>query len=128
MDPLLSAPSRSPSGIGTTATTEPLRYRASMFRHVVMFRWATSSTPEQREQLSAALAELPGAIAEIRRYHFGPDAAINEGNFDFAVVADFDDAEGYLIYRDHPRHQQVIAELIAGFIDTRAAVQFDLSR
>ena len=45
---------------------------------------------------------------------------------DFVVVADFDDVEGFLVYRDHPQHQWVIAELIAPFIETRNAVQYEL--
>ncbi len=97
-----------------------------MFRHTVMFRWSTASTPEQRSALTAALAQLPAGIPTIRRYHVGPDAGINDGNFDFAVVADFDDVDGYLVYRDHPEHQRVIVELIAPFVETRAAVQYDL--
>lgn len=98
-----------------------------MFRHVVTFRWNAESTPAQREALGAALATLPAAIGEIRRYHFGPDAGINAGNADFAVVADFDDAAGYLVYRDHPEHGRIIGELIAPYVETRAAVQFELS-
>ena len=27
------------------------------------------------------------------------------GNFEFAVVADFDDLEGYQVYRDNPDHR-----------------------
>ncbi len=101
-------------------------YLGPMFRHTVMFRWSATSTTEQRANLEAALGQLPAAIPEIRHYHFGPDAGINEGNFDFAVVADFDDPEGYLVYRDHPAHGRVITELIVPFIESRAAVQYDL--
>ena len=101
-------------------------YVGPMFRHTVMFRWSAASTVEQRSALDAALGQLPAAIPEIRRYHFGPDAGINEGNLDFAVVADFDDVDGYLVYRDHPEHGRVITELIVPFIDSRAAVQYDL--
>ncbi len=97
-----------------------------MFRHVVTFRWNSSATPATLQALSEALATLPGAIPTIRDYRFGPDAGINEGNLDFAVVADFDDIDGYLLYRDHPAHTRIIAELIAPFIETRAAVQFDI--
>ena len=47
----------------------------------------------------------PAAIAEIRDYRFGPDAGINEGNFDFVVVADFESDDDYVVYRDHPVHR-----------------------
>ena len=73
-----------------------------MFRHVVMFRWTADTTPADVSAIVEGLGGLPAAIAEIRDYRFGPDAEINEGNFDFVVVADFESEEDYLVYRDHP--------------------------
>lgn len=96
-----------------------------MFRHVVTFSWNETSSPAHITELKAALSGLPAAIPEIRRYHFGSDAAINEGNSDFAVVAEFDDRDGYLVYRDDPEHGRVIAGLIAPYLASRTAVQFD---
>lgn len=97
-----------------------------MIRHTVMFRWTPNWTDDQRVAVENALGELPGVVPTIRSYHFGSDIGVNEGNFDFVVVADFDDVEGFLVYRDHPQHQWVIAELIAPFIETRNAVQYEL--
>lgn len=97
-----------------------------MFRHVVMFRWKDGTTAEHVRAAEDGLAGLPGAIPELRAYSFGPDAGVNEGNFDFAVVADFDDADGYVAYRDHPAHQSVLAELLRPHIAERAAVQFQV--
>lgn len=96
-----------------------------MFRHVVIFRWNESSTPAHRAELEAALARLPEVIPTLRGYHVGQDAGINEGNADFAVVAEFDDAAGYLVYRDDAEHARIITELIAPYVDTRSVVQFD---
>ena len=96
-----------------------------MLRHVVMFRWTADATETQRAELRAALEELPALIPTIRAYHVGPDAGINAGNFEFAVVADFDDVEGYLEYRDHRAHQRVIAEHISPVMEQRAAVQYE---
>jgi len=101
-------------------------YLGQMIRHTVMFRWAPTWTEDQRAAVEAALGELPAVVPTIRSYHFGSDIGVNEGNFDFVVVADFDDVEGFLTYRDHPQHQRVIAELIAPHIETRHAVQFEL--
>jgi hypothetical protein len=95
-----------------------------VFRHVVMFRWTPDASDADRAAVVSGLGELPAAIPTIRTYRFGPDAGINEGNFDFAVVADFDDIAGYLEYRDHPAHRAVIAERIAPIVAERAAVQY----
>ena len=63
-------------------------------------------------------------IDAIRVYRFGPDAGINPANCDFAVVADFDDVDGYLAYRDHPVHRKVIDDTINPIVASRSAIQF----
>ena len=96
-----------------------------MFRHVVMLRWNPEATPEQRAAVGAGLATLPDRIPEIREYTIGTDAGVNEGNYDLVIVADFDDVEAYLVYRDHADHQAVIREHIAPILAERAAVQHE---
>ena len=96
-----------------------------MLRHTVMFRWKPETTPEQVAAIEEGLAGLPGAIDTVRSFRFGRDAGINEGNFDFVVSADFDDGDGYLVYRDHPAHLAVVVERIRPQIADRAAVQFE---
>lgn len=96
-----------------------------MFRHVVMVRFRDDMTDEQKESLRAGLGRLPDLIPGIRAYRFGADAGLNEGNYDFVVTADFDDADGYLGYRDHPDHKKLVGELLAPFVAKRAAVQFE---
>ena len=97
-----------------------------MFRHVVMFRWTADATAESKARVAAELAKLPQAIETIRHYSFGPDAGLAEGNWDFGVVADFDDVDGYLAYRDHGSHQAVIAQWIRPIVADRAALQLTL--
>jgi stress responsive alpha/beta barrel protein len=94
-----------------------------MFRHVVLLRWKPEATPEQRAAVETGLATLPGLIPGIRSYTIGTDAHVNVGNYDLVVVADFDDVDGYLVYRDHPDHQAVIREHIAPILAERAAIQ-----
>ena len=94
-----------------------------MFRHVVMLRWKPDATSAQRFAVQASLSELPGLIPEIRNYLIGTDARVNEGNFDLVIVADFEDVDDYLVYRDHPEHQAVIRERIGPILAERAAVQ-----
>ena len=96
-----------------------------MFRHVVTFHWNSLSSPQHVAALEEALAGLPGTLPGLRRYAFGPDVRINEGNGDFAVVAEFDDDAGYLTYRDDPEHMRIIQTLIAPYLESRTAVQFD---
>lgn len=98
----------------------------SGIRHVVTFTFQADATAEQIAAISEGLAGLPGLIPEIRGYQFGPDLEVNDGNHQFAVVADFDSMDDYLVYRDHPAHLTVIAERIRPILASRAAVQFAL--
>jgi hypothetical protein len=97
-----------------------------MIRHVVLFTWDDEMTDELEQQAAAELTALSAKLAGLRAYHAGPDIGLVEGNFDFAVVADFDDAASYVAYRDHPEHQDIIARLTRPHARSRAAVQFEL--
>jgi hypothetical protein len=96
-----------------------------MIRHVVMFTWKPEATAEQKLRVQTELRALPPLMTGLRSYHAGPDAGLVPGNFDFAVVADFEDAASYLAYRDHPAHRAVIAECIAPIRADRASVQYE---
>jgi len=97
-----------------------------MFRHVVLFTWTEDATEAQKHALAGELRKLPSVIDAIRLYHVGPDAGLNPGNFDFAVVADFDDADGYTAYRDHPVHREIVEKYVNPIVTRRAAVQYRL--
>ena len=97
-----------------------------MIRHVVLFTWTEDMTPDKEKQLTAELTALAPTIAGLRAYHAGPDAGIVEGNFDYAVVADFDDAESYLAYRTNAQHQDIITRLTAPNTQTRASLQYEI--
>ena len=97
-----------------------------MFRHVVLFTWTPEATEEQKRALQGELAKMPPAIEAIRAYQYGPDAGINPANSDYAVVADFDDAAGYIAYRDHPAHRAMVERYVTPIVAARAAIQFEL--
>ena len=97
-----------------------------MIRHVVMFRWTPEAGAEAKAQVADGLAALPAAIATIREYRFGPDAGLAEGNWDFVVVADFADTDGFLAYRDDEVHRALIANTIRPILAERAAAQYEL--
>jgi hypothetical protein len=94
------------------------------FRHVVMFEFADHVPDDYADQVRAALDALPPQISEIRSYVHGDDAGLADGNWDYVLVADFDSADDYVTYRDHPIHQQMIADTIVGNLANRSAVQF----
>jgi hypothetical protein len=98
-----------------------------VFRHVVLLTWIGTATAADRRAVVDGLEALPAVIPEIRSYRVGVDAGlVPHGNSDLVVVADFDDQAGYVVYRDHPQHQDVIARLIRPILASRAAVQHEL--
>lgn len=97
-----------------------------MFRHIVLFNWTLDATAAQQQALAEALRKLPSVIDDVRAYHVGPDVGINAGNCDFAVVADFDDANGYRAYRDHPAHREAVERHVNPIVARRSAVQYEL--
>ncbi len=96
-----------------------------MFRHVAVFRWVEGTTPEAVETLQEGLRLLPSSISELRDYRTGADADLVEGNWDFVVVADFDDVAGWRAYTAHPAHQKLLDELIQPILGKRASVQYE---
>lgn len=99
-----------------------------MLRHVVCLSWREGTTDEQIDLICDALGALPGAIPEIRAYSFGADAALVDGNAQFAIVGDFDDAAAWHRYQQHPAHQRVLHELIRPLVAARSAAQFEVDR
>jgi hypothetical protein len=95
-----------------------------MIRHVVLIAWIPEATDAQKQRVDVELNALPALMKGLRAYRSGPDAGLVEGNFDYAIVADFDDAESYLGYRNHPAHRAVITETIDPIVRQRVAVQY----
>jgi Stress responsive A/B Barrel Domain len=98
----------------------------TMIRHVVLMSWTDATTPEKVRQVIDELSALGPKLSGLRDYHAGSDAGINDGNFDFAVVADFDDAASYVAYRDDPGHRDIVSRLITPMLRERVAVQYEV--
>jgi hypothetical protein len=97
-----------------------------MIRHVVLVAWTAGVTEQQKQHVADELRTLPPLMSGLAAYHFGPNAGIVAGNFDFAVVADFDDAQSYLAYRNHPAHRAVADGVIRPIARERASIQYEI--
>lgn len=89
-----------------------------------MLRFTKESTEEQKKALFEGLARLPHVIPQIKRYEFGPDLGLGDGNPDAALVADFDSEEGWRAYSAHPAHQVVVNDLLAPIAREAIRVQY----
>ena len=92
-----------------------------------MFRWIPEATREQKERAKDELMRLPELVPQVRAYHIGEDLGLaGEVNFDFALVADFDDLAGYLAYRENPEHQKIVENYVQPIAGARGAVQYEI--
>jgi Stress responsive A/B Barrel Domain len=91
---------------------------------VVLFRWKPEATAEDVSRVEEALHQLPSKIPCIKAYRFGRDLGVQDGNADFALVADFTDQEGLLTYANHPDHQTVLQNTIRPILAQREAIQY----
>ncbi len=80
-----------------------------MIRHTVVFRFAEGTPAERVQAIREALMGLPGRVPEVRGFSCGGDLGLREGNADFAIVAEFDDEDGWRAYQDDPEHQRTSA-------------------
>ena len=97
-----------------------------MIRHIALFRLKPDAPEGARASLEEGLFQLAQTISDIAAYDYGEDLGLREGNFDFAVVADFIDAAAFWRYANHPDHQAFIRERITPVVDERVSVQFEV--
>ena len=89
-----------------------------------MFEWVDGVDNADIDAMADALDALVATVPEVVSYVHGPDVGISEGNFDYVIVGEYASVEDYVVYRDHPEHQRIIAELVKPHVAKRAAVQF----
>jgi hypothetical protein len=95
-----------------------------MFRHVVLLEFDDTTTDEHIEHVVTQLHALPAALPVLRSYIVGRDLGLAPGNAHLAVIAEFDDIDGYIAYRDDPTHRRIIDESIVPHLRSRTASQF----
>lgn len=92
-----------------------------MIRNVVMVRLRPDQDPARVADLLDRFRSLdcPGTLA----YTVGSDAGLREGNWSFAIVADFTDEASYRAYDADEEHNRLRGEL-APMAESVARVQF----
>lgn len=95
-----------------------------MLNHVVLLRWADGTTDAAKQAIVEGLFGLREKVDTIRSMRMGSDLGIRADNFDFASFIEFDDVDGYLAFRDHPAHTQLVRDCIRPATAERAGVVF----
>nr|WP_247237967.1 Dabb family protein [Telluribacter sp. SYSU D00476] len=94
--------------LGTVAFTsyDSLKTK-KMLRHVVLFKFKDSSTPQQVKEVEDAFRKLPSQIKEIKSLEWGTNNSpenLNQG-FTHCFFVTFEDEAGRAVYLPHPAHK-----------------------
>lgn len=94
-----------------------------MIRNIVLVKLKAGQDPAVVAKAQQAFLDLncPGTLS----YVIGDDLGLREGNWSFAIVADFTGTEAYRAYDQDPVHNQARAGLIP-LTEQIARVQFEM--
>ena len=100
-----------------------------MIRHVVLFKFRSDVSADERAEIFAGLAALQGQIGGLLRVDFGSNVS-PEGRsqgFDHGFTMDFADAAARDLYLPHPAHRAAGSRLVAALEGGRdGLIVFDL--
>src|SRR5438034_395310 len=85
----------------------PLQAADGPYRHVVLFKFKTTATPEQIKKVEDAFRALPSKIPSIMGFEWGTNISPenkNEG-FTHCFFVTFKDKSGLQEYLPHPAHK-----------------------
>ncbi len=105
-------------------------YNASLkVKHVVVFKYKSTATPEQIEQVTTAFKALKGTIPGIVSFEYGTNNSpegLNKG-FTHVYLLTFKDAASRDAYLPHPEHKK-FGELLGklGVLEEPFVVDFEV--
>jgi len=82
-------------------------------RHVVLFKFKDTATPEQIDALVEDFRALKAKIPAIRDYEWGTDISVEKRSegYTHCFLVTFDDAEARDAYLPHPAHKALVKKL-----------------
>ena len=90
--------------------TEP---QPSVLRHVVLFGFKETATPEQIRAIEQTFRALPEKISKIRGFEWGTDVSVENlsQGYTHCFLVTFLTEQDRDIYLPHPAHQEFVAAL-----------------
>ncbi|MFF3573903.1 Dabb family protein [Nocardia jiangxiensis] len=96
-----------------------------MFRHIVVMKFKRPLTTAEAARVRRSLDDLGVQSPDVRGFSHGPDLGVRPGGYDWGLVADFDDSEGWRAYSAHPAHD-VVRDVMRDLVEAQSVVQFDV--
>ncbi len=107
-------------GAGSRSSSE-----GKMLRHVVLFKFKPSTTPEQLKEVTDAFAALPAKIDVIKDFEWGTDVSVENlsKGFTHCFFVTFAVAAGRDAYLPHPAHKEFV-DLVKPKLDDVTVVDY----
>lgn len=99
-----------------------------MIRHIVLWKLQAEEPAAKAEAVAAiagALEPLAGVMGGIRSLRVSPNVAYPDGNWDVALIGDYDSLEALEAYQVHPQHVAAAA-VVRSHTAQRVAVDIEL--
>ena len=99
--------------------------KSQMLRHVVLFSFKSTSSPDQIRTVEDAFRKLPSQIREIKGFEWGTNNSpegINQG-FTHCFLVSFSSEKDREIYLPHPAHQAFV-EVLKPHLDKVLVVDY----
>ena len=99
-----------------------------MIRHIVMWKLQTSDPAEREAQIAEMRARFEALVPIIdgtRSLEVVADVAQTDGNWDVALIGDYDDHAALDAYQVHPAHQEVAA-FVRTLVASRVCIDFEI--
>lgn len=93
-------------------------------RHINLLRWKDGTIQAAVHELGGELQRMAGEIPEVRALSYGPDLGLMDGNADFIIEEEFDDADAFRRCLAHPAHERMIRDFLRPILASRHAIQF----
>ena len=114
------------AALDESPTQPEARHHGRMIRHCVLFHFLPETTHDQIDGAAKLLLEYVATLDGVVSYRLGHDVGATDGNYDFAIVGDFETLDAYITYRDSPRHVEIAKGIVAPLLIERATVQFEI--
>ncbi|MFC0215310.1 Dabb family protein [Paenibacillus chartarius] len=101
-----------------------------MYEHIVVFKFTSTVTPQQEEELLQQLLSFKGRIPGIVDLSAGLNVTEETGNrhgFSLGLRVTFDSLQSLREYGPHPVHQQFVSSL-SGLLEQVVVVDYPYSK
>ena len=99
--------------IGALTASAQSKAESKVLRHVVLFKFKDTATPEDVKKVEAAFAELPKKLSVIKGYEWGKNNSpehLNQGltHCFLLTFSSEKDRDAYLVHPDHKAFGQIL--------------------